>query len=177
MARVVYDDVTLQYPGTERPAVTNLNLDIQDGEFLVLVGPSGCGKSTALRMLAGLEEVTEGRILIDEQDVTQVSPKDRDIAIADEHAAPVDLLEAREHAQRRGLAAARRADEYQEFSVADLQVELVDRGALRPRIDAGDVFERDSCHDFLHRQVRAGRSVVEPAACSAADARRWACSA
>jgi multiple sugar transport system ATP-binding protein len=81
MARVVYDDVTLQYPGTERPAVTNLNLDIQDGEFLVLVGPSGCGKSTALRMLAGLEEVTEGRILIDEQDVTQVSPKDRDIAM------------------------------------------------------------------------------------------------
>ena len=81
MARVVYDDVTLQYPGTERPAVTNLNLDIEDGEFLVLVGPSGCGKSTALRMLAGLEEVTEGRILIDEQDVTEVSPKDRDIAM------------------------------------------------------------------------------------------------
>lgn len=81
MARVVYDDVTLQYPGTERPAVTHLNLDIEDGEFLVLVGPSGCGKSTALRMLAGLEEVTDGRILIDEQDVTQVSPKDRDIAM------------------------------------------------------------------------------------------------
>jgi len=58
-----------------------LDLEIQDGEFLVLVGPSGCGKSTSLRMLAGLEEVNDGRILIGERDVTDVQPKDRDIAM------------------------------------------------------------------------------------------------
>ncbi|MGJ0205021.1 sn-glycerol-3-phosphate ABC transporter ATP-binding protein UgpC [Leucobacter sp. gxy201] len=81
MANVVYDNITLQYPGTDRPAVAGLALDIEDGEFLVLVGPSGCGKSTALRMLAGLEEVTDGRILIDDEDMTHVSPKDRDIAM------------------------------------------------------------------------------------------------
>ena len=70
-----------QYPGAERPSVNALNLDIADGEFLVLVGPSGCGKSTSLRMLAGLEDVTEGRIRIGDRDVTHLAPKDRDIAM------------------------------------------------------------------------------------------------
>ncbi len=60
MSSVRYADVTCQYPGAERPSVTGLDLEIADGEFLVLVGPSGCGKSTTLRMLAGLEEVTDG---------------------------------------------------------------------------------------------------------------------
>ena len=81
MARVVYDNVTLRYPGTDRPAVQNFTLTIGDGEFLVLVGPSGCGKSSALRVIAGLEDVTEGRMLIDGRDVTDISPKDRDIAM------------------------------------------------------------------------------------------------
>jgi multiple sugar transport system ATP-binding protein len=58
-----------------------MDLEIGDGEFMVLVGPSGCGKSTTLRMLAGLEEVDEGRILIDDRDITHVPPKDRDIAM------------------------------------------------------------------------------------------------
>jgi multiple sugar transport system ATP-binding protein len=69
------------YPGGTRPAVDRLDLEIADGEFLVLVGPSGCGKSTSLRMLAGLEEVNEGRIRIGERDITNVAPKDRDIAM------------------------------------------------------------------------------------------------
>jgi len=81
MTGVVYEDATCVYPGGERPAVDKLNLDIQDGEFLVLVGPSGCGKSTSLRMLAGLEEVTSGAIRIGERDVTHLPPKDRDIAM------------------------------------------------------------------------------------------------
>ncbi len=81
MASVTFDNATRLYPGGERPAVDKLNLDIADGEFLVLVGPSGCGKSTSLRMLAGLEEVNEGRILIGDRDVTNVPPKDRDIAM------------------------------------------------------------------------------------------------
>ena len=66
MATVTYAKASRIYPGTERPAVDELDLEIGDGEFLVLVGPSGCGKSTSLRMLAGLEDVDRGRILIDE---------------------------------------------------------------------------------------------------------------
>src|SRR5659263_414335 len=81
MASVTFDKATRLYPGSERPAVDKLDLEIADGEFLVLVGPSGCGKSTSLRMLAGLEDVNGGRILIGDRDVTDVPPKDRDIAM------------------------------------------------------------------------------------------------
>ena len=66
MATITFDHATRQYPGASRPAVDALDLDIADGEFLVLVGPSGCGKSTSLRALAGLENVTEGSIRIAE---------------------------------------------------------------------------------------------------------------
>ena len=81
MASVQYDTATRLYPGTPRPAVNELNLEIADGELLVLVGPSGSGKSTALRMLAGLEPLDAGRILIAERDVSAVRPRDRDIAM------------------------------------------------------------------------------------------------
>jgi multiple sugar transport system ATP-binding protein len=81
MASVTYDHASRIYPGTETPAVDALDLEVADGEFLVLVGPSGCGKSTSLRMLAGLEDVNAGRILIGDRDVTDVQPKDRDIAM------------------------------------------------------------------------------------------------
>ncbi len=81
MSSVTFDNATRLYPGGTRPAVDKLNLEVADGEFLVLVGPSGCGKSTSLRMLAGLEEVNDGRILIGDRDVTDVPPKDRDIAM------------------------------------------------------------------------------------------------
>ena len=79
MAQVIFDHVTKRFDGVT--AVNDLNLDIADGEFLVLVGPSGCGKTTALRCLAGLEEVTSGDILIGDRVVTHVPPKDRDIAM------------------------------------------------------------------------------------------------
>jgi len=81
MATVVFDDATRLYPGATKPAVDKLNLEIGDGEFLVLVGPSGCGKSTSLRMLAGLEDVNGGAIRIGDRDVTNLPPKDRDIAM------------------------------------------------------------------------------------------------
>jgi multiple sugar transport system ATP-binding protein len=81
MATVKYEKATRIYPGTEQPAVDALNLDIIDGEFLVLVGPSGSGKSTALRMLAGLEDVDQGAIYIRDRDVTNLPPKSRDIAM------------------------------------------------------------------------------------------------
>jgi multiple sugar transport system ATP-binding protein len=81
MAEVNYVDASCVYPGATDPAVDNLNLDIKDGEFMVLVGPSGSGKSTALRMLAGLEEVSSGQITIGGRDVSYTPPKDRDIAM------------------------------------------------------------------------------------------------
>ena len=81
MATVSYKDATRVYPGADHPSVDKLNLDIGDGEFMVLVGPSGCGKSTSLRMLAGLEEVNSGDILIGDKNVTNLPPKDRDIAM------------------------------------------------------------------------------------------------
>jgi multiple sugar transport system ATP-binding protein len=81
VATVRFDSATRQYPGTSTPAVDGLSLEIDDGELLVLVGPSGSGKTTALRMLAGLEPLDSGRILIGERDVSAVRPRDRDIAM------------------------------------------------------------------------------------------------
>ncbi|MFB3739386.1 MAG: ABC transporter ATP-binding protein [Candidatus Velamenicoccus archaeovorus] len=80
MAEIVLDDVSKVYPGGTT-AVSDLDLDIADGEFIVLVGPSGCGKTTALRMVAGLESITEGTIRIGDRVVNTVPPKERDIAM------------------------------------------------------------------------------------------------
>jgi multiple sugar transport system ATP-binding protein len=81
MAEVRFVGATRIYPGTEAPAVNALDLEIGDGEFVVLVGPSGSGKTTALRMLAGLEEVDAGAIFIGDRDITDVAPKNRDVAM------------------------------------------------------------------------------------------------
>src|SRR3954447_2809006 len=81
MATITFDKASRRYPGAEKLAVDSFDLEIGDGEFLVLVGPSGCGKSTCLRMLAGLEHVSAGAIRIGERDVTHVPPKERDIAM------------------------------------------------------------------------------------------------
>ena len=81
MATVTFNDASRTYPGTHRSAVDHLNLEIADGEFLVLVGPSGCGKSTTLRMLAGLEPIDEGFVFIGDDDVTMSPPRERDIAM------------------------------------------------------------------------------------------------
>src|SRR5579863_4165203 len=81
MARVTFVGTTCIYPGSEVPAVDHLDLDVADGEFMVLVGPSGSGKSTALRMVAGLEPVSEGEVRIDGRDVSETPPKQRDVAM------------------------------------------------------------------------------------------------
>lgn len=80
MARVIFDGVTKRYAGGVE-AVSNLSMEIEDREFLVLVGPSGCGKSTAMRMVAGLEEISDGRIIIGDRVVNDLPPKDRDVAM------------------------------------------------------------------------------------------------
>ena len=81
MSRVIFDGVSKLYSGGGAAAVSNLNLEIEDEEFLVLVGPSGCGKSTAMRMVAGLEEISEGRIIIGDRVVNDLPPKDRNVAM------------------------------------------------------------------------------------------------
>jgi multiple sugar transport system ATP-binding protein len=80
MARIELDHVTKRYPGGV-PAVNDLSLDIPDGDFMVFVGPSGSGKSTALRMIAGLEDITSGVVRIGDRVVNDMPPRDRDIAM------------------------------------------------------------------------------------------------
>ena len=81
MADVRFERATKVYAGNDAAAVHELDLQIEDGEFMVLVGPSGSGKTTALRMLAGLEEVDDGGVFIGDRDVTDLPPKKRDVAM------------------------------------------------------------------------------------------------
>src|SRR5262252_9142663 len=81
MAEIRFVGASRIYPGTHTPAVDALDLEIENGELMVMVGPSGSGKTTALRMLAGLEEVDAGAVLIGGRDVTDLPPKKRDIAM------------------------------------------------------------------------------------------------
>src|SRR5437762_8766277 len=80
MAGITFDNVTKTY-GDGHRAVSDLDLDVQDGEFVVFVGPSGCGKTTALRMVAGLEEISDGEIRIGDEVVNNLAPRDRDVAM------------------------------------------------------------------------------------------------
>ena len=96
MAGIELQQITKRYPdGTE--GVKTLDLDIGDGEFMILVGPSGCGKSTALRMVAGLEDITEGELLIGGKRVNEVAPKDRDIAMVFQNYALYPHMTVREN--------------------------------------------------------------------------------
>ena len=81
MASITLKNVTKIYDGAKTPVVPNLNLEIKDKEFIILVGPSGCGKSTTLRMIAGLESISDGELLIGDKVVNNIPPKDRDIAM------------------------------------------------------------------------------------------------
>jgi multiple sugar transport system ATP-binding protein len=96
LAEIALQDVTKRYPdGFE--AVKHMNLDIPDGEFMILVGPSGCGKSTALRMIAGLEDISEGDLVIGGQVVNDKAPKDRDIAMVFQNYALYPHMSVREN--------------------------------------------------------------------------------
>src|SRR3954451_19957065 len=119
MAEVRFEKATRVYPGNDTPAVDALDLQIADGEFMVLVGPSGSGKTTALRMLAGLEEVDAGGIYIGDRDVTYVEPKHRDVAmvfqnyalypyltVADNMAFPLKMARVARAGRRRRVAEA-----------------------------------------------------------------------
>jgi multiple sugar transport system ATP-binding protein len=96
MAEVTMEDVTKVY-GEDVVAVKDMNLDIPDGEFVVFVGPSGCGKSTALRMIAGLEDITQGRVFIGDQVVNDLPPRQRDIAMVFQNYALYPHMNVREN--------------------------------------------------------------------------------
>ena len=81
MSFVSLKNVNKQYKGNKKKSVTDFNLDIEKGEFIAFVGPSGCGKSTTLRMIAGFEEVTEGKIEIDNKVVNDLLPRDRGLSL------------------------------------------------------------------------------------------------
>jgi len=81
MAKVILRNIDKKFPHADKPVVQNVSFEVEDREFMVLVGPSGCGKSTTLRIIAGLEPPTAGKVIIGDRDVTAVSPNDRDIAM------------------------------------------------------------------------------------------------
>src|SRR5687767_2003883 len=96
MAEIKLAGLTKRYPdGFE--AVKSIDLDIKDGEFMILVGPSGCGKSTALRMIAGLEDISEGEMLIGDRVVNNLAPRDRDIAMVFQNYALYPHMTVREN--------------------------------------------------------------------------------
>jgi len=152
VASVQYDDATRLYPGTTRPAVNKLELTIDDGELLVLVGPSGSGKSTALRMLAGLEPLDDGRILIGGKDVSRIAPRGRDIAMVFQNYALYPNLDVAQNMgfalKQQGVAKEERARRVQEVAqLLDLEPYL-DRkprnlsGGQRQRVAMGRAIVR-----------------------------------
>jgi multiple sugar transport system ATP-binding protein len=135
MATVTFDKATRLFPGSEKPAVDQLDIEIGDGEFLVLVGPSGCGKSTSLRMLAGLEDVNGGRVLIGDRDVTDLPPKDRDIAMVFQNYALYPHMTV---AENMGFA---------------LKIAGEDKGKIRERVeDAAKILDLEA---YLDRKPKA----------------------
>jgi multiple sugar transport system ATP-binding protein len=152
MSRVLFDHVWKSYANVE--VVRDLNLAVEEGEFLVLVGPSGCGKSTTLRMLAGLEEVTRGDIHIGERNVTFAEPRERDIAMVFQSYALYPHMSVEENIgfglRNRGVPAAEIAKRVKNVS-AMLEIEhLLDR---RPRNLSGGQRQR----------VALGRAIVREA--------------
>ena len=153
MATITYKEASCIYEGSDKLAVDSLNLDIEDGEFVVLVGPSGSGKSIALRMLAGLEDIDEGGIEIGGKDMVGVSPKDRDIAMVFQNYALYPNKTVAENMgfalKLRGVSAAERRKKVEEAAkVLDLE-QFLDRkpaklsGGQRQRVAMGRAIVRE----------------------------------
>ena len=166
MATITYKNASCIYPGSDKLAVDSLNLDIADGEFVVLVGPSGSGKSTALRMLAGLEDIDEGNIEIGGKDMVGVPSKDRDIAMVFQNYALYPTKTVAENMgfalKLRGVSADERRKKVEEAAkLLDLS-EFLDRkpaklsGGQRQRVAMGRAIVRDAA-GVLH-----GRAAVQP---------------
>ena len=153
MADVVYDSASRIYTPGARPAVNKLNLNIDDGEFVVFVGPSGCGKSTALRMLAGLEDINEGAIRIGEKNMVGVPPRDRDIAMVFQNYALYPNKTVGENMdfplKMRGLSKAERDQKVRAAAETLALTEFLDRkpralsGGQRQRVAMGRAIVRE----------------------------------
>ncbi|GAB3947196.1 ABC transporter ATP-binding protein [Corynebacterium tapiri] len=151
MASVSFNNATRLYPGADRPSVDALNLDIADGEFLVLVGPSGCGKSTTLRMLAGLEEVSDGSIHIGDRDITNLPPKERDIAMVFQNYALYPHMSVRDNMGfALKIAGMDKAEINQHVEAAALSLGLTDYLDRKPKALSGGQRQR----------VAMGRAIV-----------------
>ena len=151
MAQVRFEKASLVYPGAERPAVDELDLVVEDGELMVLVGPSGCGKSTSLRMLAGLEPVTSGSISIGDQDVTDVAPKDRDIAMVFQNYALYPHLSVADNmAFALKIAGVPKAERHERVQAAAEMLDLVEVLGRKPKALSGGQRQR----------VAMGRAIV-----------------
>jgi multiple sugar transport system ATP-binding protein len=152
MARVSIQGLERHHTGAEAAALSALDLEIADGELLVLVGPSGCGKSTALRLIAGLDTPDRGRILIGDRDVSAVPPQDRDVAMVFQGYALYPHLSVRENIafplKMRGVAAAERARRVDEAAAMLGLGKLLDRkpgelsGGERQRVAMGRAIVR-----------------------------------
>jgi len=155
MAQIVMDEVSKVYGGNVR-AVNALSLDIADGEFMVFVGPSGCGKSTALRMIAGLEDISEGTIAIGDRVVNDLAPKDRDIAMVFQNYALYPHMTVRDNLAF-GLQLRKTPKEEQAKRVADAARIL----ALEPYLDRKPA----ALSGGQRQRVAMGRAIVrEPQA-------------
>ena len=160
MARVIFDGVTKKYAGGGQAlaAVNDLNMEVEDHEFLVLVGPSGCGKSTAMRMVAGLEEITGGRIIIGDRVVNDLPPKDRDVAMVFQSYALYPHMTVRDNLayplKLRKVAKDLREQKVQEAARLLDITDYLDRkpkalsGGQRQRVALGRAIVRDA-HVFL----------------------------
>ena len=176
MAAITFDDVTKTY-GDGHRAVSDLNLDVQDGEFVVLVGPSGCGKTTALRMIAGLEEISDGQIRIGDRVVNNLPPGARDIAMVFQNYALYPHMTVAENI---GFALRMR-----KVPKAEARRRIDGDGAHHrpgrpPQSETGPALRRPApaCRDGTRDRARAaglphGRATLEPRRkASRADARR-----
>ncbi|HEX6422558.1 MAG TPA: sn-glycerol-3-phosphate ABC transporter ATP-binding protein UgpC [Acidimicrobiales bacterium] len=154
MASIRLDHIEKTFPGAEAPAVDDVSLDIEDGEFVILVGPSGCGKSTILRMIAGLEDITAGDILIGDRRVNDEAPRDRNLAMVFQNYALYPHLTVYENIAfplRLHKAPGDEVDERVRRSAGMLELaELLDRrpsqlsGGQRQRVAMGRALVRDA---------------------------------
>ena len=166
MAEITFQNVWKRYPdGFE--AVKDMNLEIGDGEFMILVGPSGCGKSTALRMVAGLEDITDGELIIGGERVNELAPRDRDIAMVFQNYALYPHMTVRENMgfalklAKVDQARDRRRRSTRRREILELGAHLERKpanlsGGQRQRVAMGRAIVRDP------QGVPDGRAAVEP---------------
>ena len=154
MARVIFDNVNKRYGNSSSNSVTDFSMEVHDREFLALVGPSGCGKSTIMRMVAGLEEITDGRIIIGDRVVNDLPPKDRNVAmvfqsyalyphmtVRDNLAYPLKLRKVQKAERERRVQEAARMLEIEQF--LDRKPKALS-GGQRQRVALGRAVVRDA---------------------------------